>query len=118
MDESPVAGSQYDASERSAEASPAASTTHDVHMLKGSIPSADDAGEAEAEEELQSPNTSTTHGVDMLEGSMPSTDDTGEAEAEEELQSSNPILQVVNGLEDSPVRRGSDHYPCHTVSPV
>ena len=85
MDESPVAGSQYDAGEGPAEASPAASTAHDVDMLEGSMPSTDDTGKAEAEEELQSPNASTTYDVDMLEGSMPSTDDTGKAEAEEEL---------------------------------
>ncbi|THY19871.1 hypothetical protein D6D01_06980 [Aureobasidium pullulans] len=77
MDESPVAGSQYDAGEGPAEASPAASTTHDVDMLEGSMPSTDDTGEAEAEEELQSPNASTTHDFD-----------TGNTEADEEVQSS------------------------------
>ncbi|THV67201.1 hypothetical protein D6D27_10202, partial [Aureobasidium pullulans] len=61
MDESPVAGSQNDAGKGPAEASPAALTTYDVDMLEGSMPSTDDTGEAEAEEELQSPNTSTTH---------------------------------------------------------
>ena len=85
MDDSPVAGSQYDAGEGPAEASPAASTTHDVDILEGSMPSTDDTGEAEAEEELQSPNASTTHDVDMLEASMP---DTGNMEADEEVQSS------------------------------
>lgn len=84
MDEGPVAGSQYGAGEGPAEASPAASTTHDVDMLEGSMPSKDDTGEAEAEEELQSPNASTTHDVDMLEASMP---DTGNTEADEEVQS-------------------------------
>jgi hypothetical protein len=54
-------------------------------MLEGSMPSTNDTGEAEAEEELQSPNTSTTYGVDMLEGSMP---DTGSTEADQEVQSS------------------------------
>ncbi|THV81637.1 hypothetical protein D6D27_08554 [Aureobasidium pullulans] len=76
MDESPVAGSQYDAGEGPAEASPAASTTHDVDMLEGSMPSTDDTGEAEAEEELPSPNASTTHDVDMLEARMPDTGNT------------------------------------------
>lgn len=84
MDEGPVAGSQYGAGEGPAEASPAASTTHDVDMLEGSMPSTDDTGEAEAEEESQSPNASTTHDVDMLEASMP---DTGNMEADEEVQS-------------------------------
>ncbi|THX94338.1 hypothetical protein D6D08_01695 [Aureobasidium pullulans] len=84
MDEGPVAGSQYGAGEGPAEASPAASTTHDVDMLEGSMPSTDDTGEVEAEEELQSPDASTTHDVDMLEASMP---DTGNTEADEEVQS-------------------------------
>ena len=68
MDESPVAGSQYDTGKGPTKASTAALTTHDVDMLEGSMPSTNDTGEAEAEEELQSPNTSTTYGVDMLEG--------------------------------------------------
>ncbi|THW68909.1 hypothetical protein D6D18_10558, partial [Aureobasidium pullulans] len=85
MDESRVASSQYDAGEGPAEASPAASTTFDVDMLEGSMPSTDDTGEAEAEEESQSPNASTTRDVDMLEASMP---DTGNTEADEEVQSS------------------------------
>ena len=85
MDESRVASSQYDAGEGPAEASPAASTTFDVDMLEGSMPSTDDTGEAEAEEDLQSPNASTTRDVDMLEASMP---DTGSTEADEEVQSS------------------------------
>ncbi|THV65957.1 hypothetical protein D6D29_10473 [Aureobasidium pullulans] len=85
IDESPVAGSQYDTGKGPTKASTAALTTHDVDMLEGSMPSTNDTGEAEAEEELQSPNTSTTYGVDMLEGSMP---DTGSTEADQEVQSS------------------------------